>query len=119
MTTVLLRLDFINARQNRANWFDQTPRGYRAREGGRLFRGQNTFQGQSGGLRYHPGPGRAAELVARRIKSVKRLRTSPPRNIQWRQSGWYSVLSCDKLQRTFVLRLPDWQESLQQVMESI
>ena len=30
----------------------------------------------------------------------------------------YSVLSCDKLQRTFGLQLPDWEESLKQVMES-
>jgi dTDP-4-dehydrorhamnose reductase len=31
----------------------------------------------------------------------------------------YSVLSCEKLERTFGLQLPDWQESLHQVMESI
>jgi dTDP-4-dehydrorhamnose reductase len=31
----------------------------------------------------------------------------------------YSVLSCDKLERTFGLRLPDWHESLKQVMESL
>jgi dTDP-4-dehydrorhamnose reductase len=31
----------------------------------------------------------------------------------------YSVLSCDKLERTFGLHLPDWNESLQQVMESL
>ncbi len=30
----------------------------------------------------------------------------------------YSVLSCDKLQRTFGLRLPDWEESLKQVLEA-
>ena len=29
----------------------------------------------------------------------------------------YSVLSCDKLQRTFGLKLPDWRESLRQVLE--
>jgi dTDP-4-dehydrorhamnose reductase len=29
----------------------------------------------------------------------------------------YSVLSCDKLQRTFGLQLPDWQESLRHVLE--
>jgi dTDP-4-dehydrorhamnose reductase len=29
----------------------------------------------------------------------------------------YSVLGCDKLERTFGLRLPDWQESLKQVLE--
>jgi dTDP-4-dehydrorhamnose reductase len=29
----------------------------------------------------------------------------------------YSVMSCDKLARDFGLRLPDWRESLQQVME--
>ena len=29
----------------------------------------------------------------------------------------YSVLGCDKLERTFGLRLPDWDESLKQVME--
>jgi dTDP-4-dehydrorhamnose reductase len=29
-----------------------------------------------------------------------------------------SVLSCQKLQRTFGLQLPDWEESLRQVMES-
>ena len=31
----------------------------------------------------------------------------------------YSVLSCGKLQRTFGLCLPDWQESLQAVLEKI
>jgi dTDP-4-dehydrorhamnose reductase len=31
----------------------------------------------------------------------------------------YSILSCEKLQRTFGLRLPDWEESLKQVMESV
>jgi dTDP-4-dehydrorhamnose reductase len=30
----------------------------------------------------------------------------------------YSVLSCDKLEKTFGLRLPNWEESLKQVMES-
>jgi dTDP-4-dehydrorhamnose reductase len=30
----------------------------------------------------------------------------------------YSVLGCQKLQRTFGLHLPDWQESLKQVLES-
>jgi dTDP-4-dehydrorhamnose reductase len=30
----------------------------------------------------------------------------------------YSVLGCDKLERTFGLRLPDWKESLKQVLES-
>jgi len=30
----------------------------------------------------------------------------------------YSVLACDKLQRTFGLHLPDWEESLKQVLES-
>ena len=30
----------------------------------------------------------------------------------------YSVLACDKLERTFGLRLPHWEESLQQVLES-
>ena len=30
----------------------------------------------------------------------------------------YSVLSCEKLQRTFGLQLPDWEESLKQVLES-
>lgn len=29
----------------------------------------------------------------------------------------YSVLNCDKLQRTFGLRLPHWEESLKQVLE--
>ena len=29
----------------------------------------------------------------------------------------YSVLSCDKLQRTFGLRLPPWEDSLKQVLE--
>ena len=29
----------------------------------------------------------------------------------------FSVLSCEKLQRTFGLRLPDWHESLNQVVE--
>jgi dTDP-4-dehydrorhamnose reductase len=29
----------------------------------------------------------------------------------------FSALSCEKLQRTFGLRLPDWRESLGQVME--
>lgn len=29
----------------------------------------------------------------------------------------YSVLSCEKLRRTFGLQLPDWQESLKQVLE--
>ena len=29
----------------------------------------------------------------------------------------YSVLSCDKLERTFGLRLPHWEDSLQQVLE--
>ncbi len=29
----------------------------------------------------------------------------------------YSVLSCEKLKRTFGLQLPDWQDSLKQVME--
>jgi len=29
----------------------------------------------------------------------------------------YSVLSCEKLQRTFRLQLPDWRESLNQVLE--
>lgn len=31
----------------------------------------------------------------------------------------YSVLSCEKLQHTFGLRLPDWRESLQAVLEKI
>jgi len=31
----------------------------------------------------------------------------------------YSVLSCDKLEKTFGLRLPNWEESLKQVMESV
>jgi dTDP-4-dehydrorhamnose reductase len=30
----------------------------------------------------------------------------------------YSVLSCEKLQRTFGLQLPRWEESLKQVFES-
>ena len=30
----------------------------------------------------------------------------------------YSVLSCEKLQRTFGLQLPSWEESLKQVLES-
>lgn len=30
----------------------------------------------------------------------------------------YSVLSCEKLQRTFGLQLPDWEESLKQVLEN-
>jgi dTDP-4-dehydrorhamnose reductase len=30
----------------------------------------------------------------------------------------YSVLSCDKLERTFGLRLPHWEDSLQQVLEN-
>jgi dTDP-4-dehydrorhamnose reductase len=29
----------------------------------------------------------------------------------------YSVLACDKLERTFGLRLPHWEESLKQVLE--
>jgi len=29
----------------------------------------------------------------------------------------YSVLSCEKLQKTFALQLPDWEESLSQVLE--
>jgi dTDP-4-dehydrorhamnose reductase len=29
----------------------------------------------------------------------------------------YSVLSCEKLERTFRLRIPDWEESLRQVLE--
>ena len=31
----------------------------------------------------------------------------------------YSVLSCDKLERTFGLRLPHWEDSLKQVLEGI
>jgi dTDP-4-dehydrorhamnose reductase len=31
----------------------------------------------------------------------------------------YSVLSCAKLKKTFGLELPDWAESLQQVVEKI
>ena len=31
----------------------------------------------------------------------------------------YSVLSCEKLERTFGLRLPDWEESLRQVLEKL
>lgn len=30
----------------------------------------------------------------------------------------YSVLACDKLKKTFGLQLPDWEESLKQVMEA-
>jgi dTDP-4-dehydrorhamnose reductase len=30
----------------------------------------------------------------------------------------YSVLSCEKLRRTFGLQLPAWQESLKQVLET-
>lgn len=30
----------------------------------------------------------------------------------------YSVLSCDKLEKTFGLRLPNWEDSLKQVMET-
>ena len=30
----------------------------------------------------------------------------------------YSVMSCAKLEQTFALRLPDWQESLRQVVEA-
>jgi len=30
----------------------------------------------------------------------------------------YSVLNCDKLERTFNLRLPNWQDSLNQVVQS-
>jgi dTDP-4-dehydrorhamnose reductase len=30
----------------------------------------------------------------------------------------YSVLGCDKLERTFALRLPPWEESLKQVLET-
>jgi dTDP-4-dehydrorhamnose reductase len=29
----------------------------------------------------------------------------------------FSVLSCEKLQRTFGLKLPDWEESLKQVLD--
>ncbi len=29
----------------------------------------------------------------------------------------YSVLACDKLERTFGLRLPHWEDSLRQVLE--
>jgi dTDP-4-dehydrorhamnose reductase len=29
----------------------------------------------------------------------------------------YSVLSCDKLKRTFGLQLPHWEESLKQVLD--
>jgi dTDP-4-dehydrorhamnose reductase len=31
----------------------------------------------------------------------------------------FSVLSCEKLKRTFGLQLPDWEESLKQVMEKM
>jgi dTDP-4-dehydrorhamnose reductase len=31
----------------------------------------------------------------------------------------YSVLGCDKLERTFGLRLPPWEDSLKQVMETV
>jgi dTDP-4-dehydrorhamnose reductase len=31
----------------------------------------------------------------------------------------YSVLGCDKLERTFGLRLPLWEDSLKQVMETV
>lgn len=31
----------------------------------------------------------------------------------------YSILSCEKLQRTFGLRLPEWEESLRQVLEIV
>ncbi len=64
-----------------------------------------------------------AEAIVRRMpaEGKKCSRVEPITTAQYplpAKRPAYSVLSCDKLERTFGLRLPDWEESLAQVLES-
>ena len=51
----------------------------------------------------------------RKCRTVEAIRTDEYPTPTKRPA--YSVLSCDKLKRTFGLGLPDWRESLEQVLE--
>jgi dTDP-4-dehydrorhamnose reductase len=60
-------------------------------------------------VRQMPGEGRKCE----RVEAISTAEYPLPA-----RRPAYSVLSCDKLQHTFGLRLPDWRESLQMVLEN-
>jgi dTDP-4-dehydrorhamnose reductase len=51
----------------------------------------------------------------RQCKTIEPI-TTPEYPLPARRPA-YSVLSCDKLERTFALKLPHWEESLKQVLE--
>ncbi|HTL16341.1 MAG TPA: dTDP-4-dehydrorhamnose reductase [Patescibacteria group bacterium] len=58
---------------------------------------------------------RQMPLEGKKCKSVEGITTAEYPTPAKRPA--YSVLSCEKLQRTFRLQLPDWEESLKQVLE--
>jgi dTDP-4-dehydrorhamnose reductase len=58
---------------------------------------------------------RAMPAEGKKCKSVEGITTAEYPTPSKRPA--YSVLSCEKLQNTFALQLPDWEESLKQVME--
>ena len=86
-------------------------------------RGSSTFQGiynlaASGQTSWH---GFAQSIIGlmpdaeKKCRSIEPIPTSEYPLPAKRPA--YSVLSCEKLRRTFGLQLPDWQESLKQVLE--
>jgi len=61
-----------------------------------------------------------AEAVVRQMPEKKCTEIAPIPTSEYplpAKRPAYSVLSCQKLQRTFGLQLPDWQDSLKQVLE--
>jgi dTDP-4-dehydrorhamnose reductase len=58
---------------------------------------------------------RAMPAEGKKCKSVEGITTAEYPTPSKRPA--YSVLSCEKLQNTFALQLPDWEESLKQVLE--
>jgi dTDP-4-dehydrorhamnose reductase len=72
--------------------------------------GQTTWHGFADAIiRLMPGEGK-------KCKSVESITTAEYPVAAQRPP--YSVLSCEKLQKGFGLQLPDWEESLKQVMET-
>jgi len=72
----------------------------------------------SGQANWHEFASRIIELMPeteRRCRAVERITTSEYPTPAKRPA--YSVLDCDKLQKTFGLRLPHWEASLRQVLD--
>jgi len=84
--------------------------------------GRSAFNGEyhlaaAGHTNWHTFASRIIELIPEAERKCRVVKITTPEYPTPAKRPAYSVLDCDKLQKTFGLRLPDWETGLRQVLD--